>query len=217
MKLLKNIQNINFDKTRHSYFLDDKQFFSTSKIIACLKDLSKIPTHVLEKARDRGTDIHEITELIDLGKRPKDIFPEYKPYIKAFDEFNEEEGYKLFALPEFMVISNKGEYSCTIDRIYTKNKKIYIADIKSTAKFSWVFGMQLAAYVNAFEEIYKLKVAGRLVIKLNKYGGYELKPEAELIPQAEAMQLFYECQNIYIKKIQFTKLYDPEFYQKNYL
>lgn len=120
--------------------------------ISGLVDLSAIPFDTLERARQRGSDVHEWLEGIDLG-----LIDDEKPddriagYVEAYRRFRVETGF-VPDLIEHPVVNEAHRYAGTLDRTGTLNGKRTIVDFKATAAVEAHVGVQLAGYALALRE-----------------------------------------------------------------
>jgi hypothetical protein len=114
--------------------------------------MTGIPVDVLEFARARGVEIHEVTELIDLGHlSPNDTFdPAIEGYIKAYLLFKEEAGFEVTHIEEASVCPIY-RYGGTCDRRgflrrYRNPTCRRTIDIKNVATVSKATELQCTAY-----------------------------------------------------------------------
>lgn len=147
LNLLKNSSlnaRLQFNKELHEYSLDGKNIPSVSEIMKPLtvEYYKKIPTYILNKARDRGIKVHEAIELYILFGV---IDEEVEEYIEQFKDFIEKHDFKV-THTELMLTD--GIYAGTIDLIVeTPENKRMLIDIKTTNKINEsLISVQLNAY-----------------------------------------------------------------------
>lgn len=138
--------------------------------IAGLTDFSGIDPEVLEKARQRGSEVHAWLEmsnggLLD-GVEPDE---EIAGYIAAYERFIRESGWKLWNA-EKVVVNVLYRYAGTYDQVGTMNGERWLIDIKATAAVAPESALQTAAYQAAMEEPCKR----RGVLQLRPDGSYRL-------------------------------------------
>lgn len=160
-----NEEELVFDKEKHKYFYRKKELTSVTTI---LKSVGVIDDRFYtEESKNRGTQIHLLSEKIDKGEIPE-IEDEYIPYVDAYFQFLSDTKFKVtevekrvFNLPYF--------YAGTLDKrgkIYGDN--LSIIDIKSGIAAPWA-ALQLAAYEACYKEPHL-----RFVLRLKPNGKYEL-------------------------------------------
>ena len=108
---------------------------------------------MLENKRQIGTEVHERTQLIDMGCEV-----EGDGYSQAYIKFKTEMNFIPLEI-ELPVYSKSG-YAGTIDRVGTINNKLSIVDLKTTQMIDLPYmGPQTAAYENAYKEWSEYKKA----------------------------------------------------------
>jgi len=158
--------NFRFDPETHTYYGDDKPMPSVTQV---LKSTGCMAGYRGTAARDRGTRIHEATEIFDaLGIYPDE--EELIPYIKAWAKFIEDS--KAIVLQsEKSVYHESLWYAGTLDRVMLIDHKRAIVDIKSGTAADW-HRIQLGGYNLALDQraeigvdVY-LKSSGRPTIRM---------------------------------------------------
>ena len=164
-----------FDKG-HVYMLDGEQ-------IPCVSDLCRFlhreiykeaPIWQLEAAADRGTKVHEATELLDRTGRAE-IEDDYLPYLQAYAQFRREHEvvWELIEHPDY---HPQHRYAGTIDRYGMVDGYRTLADLKTTyTVYKPLCGASLNLYRMILEAREK-KVEKLLIIHLKKDGRYRLVP-----------------------------------------
>lgn len=110
----------------------------------------KVAEAIKNRSAEEGTLVHETIEAI-LKKEPVAIPANIKPAVSAFLEFykkNEVIPLKI----EQQVVSKKHHYAGTIDVLAEVNGQIGVLDIKTSLGIYRDYGMQTAAYIEAFKE-----------------------------------------------------------------
>lgn len=135
---------LNFDKDLHHYFYNQVRIPSVSEIMKPLTEgtYSKIPKRILDKAKKRGSGVHEAVEnyiLFDV------ISEEYQGYVEQFIKFMSINGFKAHRT-ELMLTD--GKYAGTIDLVLeTKENQLILVDTKTTNKIHEdLLEVQLYAY-----------------------------------------------------------------------
>lgn len=135
---------LTFDSKLHRYFLDGREIPSVSEIMKPLTEMyyQKIPEKIIEKARIRGSAIHESIENYILFNS---INEEYRQYVEMFIQFMNEEQLQVVR-NEFMLTD--GNYAGTIDLLLkTKYGDLILVDMKATSKINTeLLELQLAGY-----------------------------------------------------------------------
>jgi hypothetical protein len=130
---------IEFNEAKHEYKVKGVKLPSVTQII---KWSETLPTNFYtEEGRDRGTEIHRLTEIYDLTGEI--LESKHKPYIEQYAKFINDTGCKIISCEE-MIYSNLG-YCGKLDRIIELNGELLILDIKTGAKANW-HRLQLGAY-----------------------------------------------------------------------
>ena len=158
----------------HVYMLDGEQ-------IPCVSDLCRFlhreiykeaPVWQLEAAADRGTKVHEATELLDRTGRAE-IEGEYLPYLEAYARFRREHevSWELIEHPDY---HPEHRYAGTIDRYGMVDGYLTLVDIKTTYT---VYKPLCGASLNLYRMILEARgtqVERLMIIHLKKDGTYKL-------------------------------------------
>ncbi len=186
----------------HRYELDGIEMPSVSEISRFASrevynnDISK---YTLDKACERGTEIHKATEQIDLEGKC-DISSQYAEYINAYIKFRKDFKIKKYKFVEKSFASEVYSYAGTLDRVYEidddfisavkkhckadiSNCKgmLAIIDLKSSSAVQKVLAqIQLPAYAQLLEEnLVENKVGFLAILHLKKDGKYKLTQYAD--------------------------------------
>jgi CRISPR/Cas system-associated exonuclease Cas4 (RecB family) len=157
---------IEFDKDKHVYSSDGKVLPSVTQI---LKKAGKIGYYKQNGNQQRGTDIHDLTELYDLtGFIPEE--EELKNFVTGWANFKELMNVQVLK-SEMLVWSEEYWYAGTLDRVVKFNDQLWVLDIKSGVKAKW-HPLQLAAYAIALEECTGQHINNGIVVYLKKTGRF---------------------------------------------
>lgn len=119
-----------FDNVNHRYFKDGDEKVSVGKIVNWYLniDLSNIPVETLEKAQDRGTDIHLMCDKILTGEDFETI---YSKEYKDFEYLRKKHKIKANSIEGIVYAwTPQGDYCGTYDLYDSKSKILY--DIKTS-------------------------------------------------------------------------------------
>ncbi len=145
--------SLSFDAESHTYYLDGVKIPSVTQVIrsAGLSDYSHVdPAHLADLA-ERGTYVHEATELLDRGELDDDsIAADAAPYLAGYRSFLRD------VTPDYILIeerlaSIKHRYAGTIDRLAKIGGRLRVLDIKTGTGAEW-HKIQLAAYAVLLRE-----------------------------------------------------------------
>lgn len=144
---------IDFDPEHHVYTVNGKRLPSVTEICAPLTaaDMAKLSPALISAAANRGSLVHELTELIDYGTAPDDLemYAALVPYITAYQRFLRDYRPRWQRI-EYRLASEKDGFAGTLDRLGVIDDRPAIVDIKTTSaatrptKVSWV--AQLSGY-----------------------------------------------------------------------
>lgn len=135
-----------FNEEEHTYTLNGKQLHGITGMLSrqLFADKYKdVPEYILKRAAERGTAIHKDCEFADAtGLEPQTT--EGKNYLEL------RKGYQVVA-NEYTVSDNE-YFASNIDCVWTKDEKIILADIKTTAHLDEEYiSWQLSIYAYLFE------------------------------------------------------------------
>lgn len=118
------------------------------------------------RSAEEGTLVHETIEAI-LKKEPVAIPPNIKPTVDAFNKFHSQ--HEIIPLKvEERVVSKRHGYAGTIDVLAEVDGRVGILDIKTSIAIYRDFGMQTAAYVEAFSEDPNLPPLASWILRLDQ-------------------------------------------------
>ena len=119
-----------FDSINHRYFKDGNEKPSVGKIVNWYLniDMSNIPVETLEKAQNRGTDIHLLVDKILTGE---DFETTYSYEYNSFETLKKKYKIKADSVENIVYgFTPAGDYCGTYDLYDSKSKILY--DIKTT-------------------------------------------------------------------------------------
>lgn len=192
---------LTFDEPTHTYRLDGEVIPSVTTLLSPLTEYAGIPKAVMEKAAERGNNVHKACEMFLWGTLDEDLLDEeYVPYLSAFKQFMDDTGF-VVELIEERVFHKKLRYAGTVDLggVFpglgrrTKSHRAII-DIKTTFKLMRSVGPQLAGYNDAWSSMKTgEKFDERYALQLKKTGKYVLEP----LKSKTDSNVFLSCLNIY--------------------
>lgn len=188
---------LEFDPVSHKYTMDGLEVPGVTTVIqhAGLIDFSHVSKAVLKQAADFGHAVHEAVSLFDCGILKEDsVDSQIRPCLEAWIKFRKTFGGKIIS-NEDMVYSAKHNFAGTIDRIFTKEGKYFIIDVK-TCNHHPSHGVQVEAYKLAAEEYFTLEITTCYTVRLfidDGVGRWDMKEHNSLVDVAA----FRSALNIY--------------------
>jgi hypothetical protein len=170
------VPDFRFDEATHTYTLDGVRLPSVSEIIRpCVGDLDAIPHAVLNRKRDLGKDVHQLTHLIDHGLiAPSDVDDErLRGYTDAYFRFLDDKQ-PTWQVIEKPLYSAARRYAGTPDRFGLVADAMTSVDIKNTYALRPATGVQLSGYALLLEALFG-KPERHLALQLKPDGTYVLK------------------------------------------
>lgn len=167
-----------FDPVKHEYFLGGDKLPGVTSILQVLGGYEGIPKHILDAAAERGTAVHRVCELHDLGTLDYgSLDDELIWYLMAWQKFLDDKK------PEIIEIERPrhhplAKYAGTYDRVLVLDGTLSMLDLKSSYKLMPATGPQTAAYAEARNAHIKNKTdhtKKRYGLKLMGDGTYELQ------------------------------------------
>ena len=127
--------HIELNEEKHIYTVDGREVPSVTQILDILtyQEFGKIDKATLDYASKRGSDVHEVTELCDLGMYAEAEFDyEIEPYIRAYLDFKRDYRPSWDRIEEMVTcIDDNYDYAGTIDRAGRMGDRYIILDIKT--------------------------------------------------------------------------------------
>lgn len=182
---------LTFDEDQHRYYCEGRWIRSVTQVLNLITGpiYARIPDHVLDYAKTRGSNVHGWTELLDLGEaetfgptiRALDgtiLQPDHAEwqYVLAWLRFRDETGF----IPEVIeqrFYHPRHRYSGTVDRIGLLNDRRATLEIKTVAQLAPWVGLQTAGYHEAFnhERPRADQARERFAVQLRRDGSYRLE------------------------------------------
>lgn len=142
------IKNLIFDEEKHAYYIDGKKKASVSDILKIYDAIhySSINSRYMLEAADRGTRVHEFTELYDTDadfdlQEYRDENQDIDGYLLAYLRFVQDYGNHFYAVEEPFFSDYGDGYCCTVDRIRLLKdedgvERETIVDFKTSSKLT---------------------------------------------------------------------------------
>ncbi len=145
---------------------------------AGLSDYSDVPKNTLDFACNRGDVGHKTCELYDRENLRMDtVDPRIMPYLQAWIKFKKDTSVIIEDI-EYKVVSDKYGYQGTMDRMVVIGGKRGPLELKLTAQLMPSTAIQLAAYLQAWnEQLYVKRATTRYAVRLLNDGTYNLPPK----------------------------------------
>lgn len=174
--------NFEFVEESHTYLLDGERLPSVTEILSPLQaeSFAAINPAVLQAAADRGTAVHEITEVIDYDLDYEELLsPELVPYSDAYEEFLMDHDVEWHGIE--MPVHFFEQYAGTVDRFGFVDGAPAVLDIKTVQSPSVEQKVsvccQLYAYDRAIKACFPAFQAEHMAhyaLYLKKDGSYKL-------------------------------------------
>jgi hypothetical protein len=170
---------LTFDKILHQYYWDGRVIPSVTQVIGLtdLINLDGIPQAILANAGQRGTYVHDATELLDKNVLDWSSIEDedYIGYVRAWQRFTTKHVKEIIEIEKRVCCFDKNEkplYAGTLDRIVKlKDKRTALIDIKTARTLNQeAAGLQLAAYRKAYNN----HIDVCLIVHLHDDGTYKL-------------------------------------------
>lgn len=166
----------------HSYTVDGQELPSVSELTRFIsRELyNDINQTVMDRAADRGTRVHKVTEALDkYGEAECD--DDILPYLQAYLEFRKKHKCEWQHIEKAMYHPDL-LYAGTLDRIGTMDGENVILDIKTTSQIHTVSVTAQLTLYQMMAEANGMKVDALYVLQLKKDGKFTLK---EIIPDSD--------------------------------
>jgi hypothetical protein len=145
--------SLTFDAATHTYRFGGSVVRSVTQHLQALHSFAGVPLDVLEAAQERGTYVHKMCELFDLGEldeveNAKIEGGRYVGYLDAWKRFIDDFRPNWSGI-ECMGYSPLYRFAGAMDRHGTFERKApgrWIPDIKTSLQPHRVWGLQTAAY-----------------------------------------------------------------------
>ena len=173
MAEIPSLPELEFDEGSHVYRIGSEILPSVTTLMKPLSaDFYKhIPDHILDKAADRGTSVHNgIENWIKFGI--EDIPGEFQGYFTAFRDWWEKYSPAVIG-SELRLYHKLLRYAGTADLVCNIAGELWLIDYKTTSTLSRrLLRVQLEAYAKALES-HGFRVAHKGALHLKKDGSYE--------------------------------------------
>jgi hypothetical protein len=171
-----------FDAERHEYRLDGHRLPSVTELIRPLTDdcYANIPPAVLERARQRGQDVHLATELDDENDLDEETLdPEIAGYLAGWRKFKADTKARIL-FGEKPLYHPSMRYAGRPDRVVEIEKFNWLLDYKAVAEVMEPVHVQLCGYAMLLEPAWPIQK--RAALHLRPDGTYRLieTPAAEI-------------------------------------
>jgi hypothetical protein len=194
---------IEFDNINHRYKLDGIQVPSVTQILksaGLTPDFSAIDPLVLQEKARLGTEVHELTQIVDVtGALPEVCTAQALPYLQAYLQFKTDFAFTPWEI-ELQVASRVFGYAGTLDRLGAINGTLdpYIIDVKTSEDCPYYHGPQLAGYAIGYSEYSEIPLGTlrRAVVQLKPDGKYKFIPYDNLMDY----EAFKQARNLYYFK-----------------
>lgn len=164
-----------FEERNHLYSLKSKNIIlpSVTQIMEPLTSsvYKDIPSNIVFKKADVGSDVHHATELLD-RYNVEDIKEEENGYLEAYKAFKKDYQPQMIFI-ELQHWHTKLYYAGTLDRLALIDNKFVLLDIKTTSPIhTELVAVQLSAYEEMLKNE-KIQVDERAALLLKPDGTYE--------------------------------------------
>lgn len=170
------MSHLHLDEATHTYWLDGAQIPGVTSVLSVAHSFGFVSAEALESAQERGTYVHKMCELDDLGTlHPDEESGAFGGYLRAWRNFCREYGAAWDGGVECIGHSRVYRYAGTVDRRGTLKRRPgrWVIDIKTSVQKYKVWGLQTAAYRNiAAEEDARWSTAQRATVRLRNDGKY---------------------------------------------
>jgi hypothetical protein len=177
---------LTFNEEKHEYQLNGVVIPSVTQIInSVLRPFEKINPAVLERAAWRGTCIHKMIELFELGTLDMStVDHQFVPYLEAWKKFKAESGFEVEqSLIERPMVHSVFRYGLKPDLVGMLGRNFVVLDIKS-GDIQIATALQTAAYQEGinnglFQGIDNtvpcdLRIRQRIALQLKDNGKYKM-------------------------------------------
>jgi hypothetical protein len=164
--------NLDFYEEGHIYRVDGELKDSLTKIIKPLSNFAGIPAKNLEKAGQRGTDLHKMASLYVQGiLDEQNLWDDYRPILEGLKIWKEEnicEGEELISEPQ--LYHPKDDVCCTPDLFSSRGR---LWEIKTGQWTELAVGVQTSAQSDFIFLNYGIEIKERFVLFPDKNGFFE--------------------------------------------
>jgi hypothetical protein len=200
--ILPNLPELTFMESGHIYRLNKIVIPSVSAIMRPLITAvySTVSEETLNRAANRGQQIHSAIERFLVDGVDYDIAPEYGKYFEAFKHWyyhaapGTTKSIEVYGV-ECRIYHRVMRYAGTVDLLCNINGKLHLIDFKSSSKIeNMLVRVQMSAYAKAFES-HGIKVDKKQVVHLKKDGAVSVV-DLPLV-DTESWDVFGSLLNVY--------------------
>ena len=139
---------------------------TTEWVAEVIDQARQTPDFKRDQAAGFGTQAHELLDQVIQGLEPE-VPPELEPVINNFQAWRASSGMDI-QLTEAMVYSEKHRYAGSADAIAYRDGKLIVLDWKTGNGIYPEYGLQVAAYANALEEMTGEPVGEAWTVRLGR-------------------------------------------------
>lgn len=187
------MQGLTFESGPHVYRLDGRETVSVTGVLKAmgLVKLGAVPAPILERARTRGQDVHQLLHYYNENDLDPDSVDErYRGYLDAWMRFCRERGFRIL-LCERRIASRKHRVCGTLDALGIMDGYGVLLDFKTGSPDDVAADLQTAAYeglarawaldgedpqLAAVLALNEFKRIRRMSVRLRKDGTFEIDP-----------------------------------------
>jgi hypothetical protein len=168
---------LTFDEPTHTYRVGERVVPSVTQVLDRLHTFGMVSAEVLEAAKERGTNVHKLTQYHDEGDLDPATVGEYQGYYNGWLRFLADQQPKWVGIEERGYSSRFGFAGTWDRRGAIRIAPRAVIDVKTSLQAHRVWGMQTAAYRQIATELdpYWL-TARRFTVQLRPDGTYRLIP-----------------------------------------
>ncbi len=142
--------------------VDGSAHVTSDWVESTLTKAERATDDVLKAAAAFGTTAHDHIDRLVRGEVPVAVPPEVAPVVEGFKRWHAQSGLDLNPAGDTVVYSTKYGYAGALDCVGTRRSDggLVIVDFKTSNSIHTTYAMQLAAYVNAYKELFGLEAGG---------------------------------------------------------
>lgn len=163
---------LKFEKVKKKWLLP-VEYPRVTEILRAFTNFHNVSASVLERAAARGSSVHAICAGIAKGSWvPDSMIPEdLLGYVNSFRQWMDKQVSK-FVIVEKRYADDELQYTGQLDFVILgSDDKLYLVDIKTSAKPQKTYPVQMAAYKHLLER-HSVTVAGVFLVYLDKDGEF---------------------------------------------
>lgn len=163
--------------------VDGTAHVSSDWVDSTLTKAERATDDVLKAAAAFGTSAHDHIDRLVRGEAVGVVPPEVAPVVEGFKRWHAQSGLDLNPAGDTVVYSTKYGYAGALDCVGTRRSdgRLVIIDFKTSNSIHTTYAMQLAAYVNAYKELFGLEAVDAVAVRFDKKtGAFEEKRVANM-------------------------------------